>query len=103
MPALSGKKNLKLKSITREESSQKSNDLDKKIQELRSELHQWVKQILDARGVVSNDSAKKKDELIDGIDLKIQELKMLIEKKADNEGVKKYLSFLDNKINQVKL
>lgn len=33
----------------------------------------------------------------------MQEIKIILERKADNEGVKKYLSFLDNKINQVRI
>lgn len=61
-----------------------------------------MKQLLDTRGMASQDSYRKKDEVLDAIDLKIQEIKVALEKKADQEGMKKYLSFLDNKINQVR-
>lgn len=36
LPSLGGKKNLKLKSITREDSAQKGFDFDKKLQEMKS-------------------------------------------------------------------
>lgn len=72
LPSLGEKKNLKLKSISREESAHKNSvDIDKKLQDLRNEIQQWVRQLLDARGIVNQDTSKKKDELIDGIDLKV--------------------------------
>lgn len=45
---------------------------------------------------------KTKDNF-DDIELRLQEIKNLINRKADQEGMKKGLTFLQNKINQVTL
>ena len=68
---------------------------------MKGELQQWVRQLLDARGINNQDSSKKKDEFLDGIDIKLQEIKKIIERRADQDGVKKSITYLDNKINQV--
>ena len=45
-------------------------------------------------------SNKTKDNLED-LELKIQELRNLVGRKADQEGLRKGLTFLESKINQV--
>lgn len=66
---------------------------------MKTELQQWIKQLLDARNLGGNN--KKDDEFYKDLELKLQELKMGLERKADQEGMRKYLTFLENKINQV--
>lgn len=66
---------------------------------MKAELQQWIKQLLDARNLGGNN--KKDDEFYKDLELKLQELKMGLERKADQEGMRKYLTFLENKINQV--
>lgn len=84
LPSISGKKGLRLKN-SREESSQKNTiDIDNKLQELKSDLQNWVRQLLDTRNIGGVDhGSKKKDEVLDGIDLRIQEIKLILERKAD--------------------
>ena len=66
--------------------------MKKDMNEIKNELQNWISNYMAAN--------KTKDNLED-LELKIQELKNLIGRKADQEGMKKGLTFLENKINQV--
>lgn len=64
----------------------------KDMLEIKNELQNWLNNYLA--------NLKSKDNF-DDLELRIQELKMMVNRKADHEGVKKGLAFLENKINQV--
>ena len=64
----------------------------KDIAEIKAELQAWINNYLG--------EMKSKDNFED-IELKLQEMKNILNKKADQEGMRKGLSFLENKINQV--
>lgn len=66
--------------------------------ELKGELQHWLKQLFDSK----NNGNKFDDEFFKDLELKMQELKMGLERKADQESMRKYLTFLESKINQVR-
>lgn len=54
--------------------------------------------MLDSR---TGGNAKKDEDYFKDLELKLQELRLALDRKADQEGMRKYLTFLENKINQV--
>ena len=64
----------------------------KDLAELKAELEAWLKNLLDNM---------QNRESMESLELKIQEIKMGLDKKADAEGTKKGFAFLENKITQV--
>ena len=62
------------------------------MHDIKNELQAWLNNYLAAM--------KNKDNSED-LELKIQEIKNALGKKADQEGMKKGLMFLESKINQV--
>lgn len=62
--------------------------------QIKVEMQSWINNYID--------SAKTKDNF-EELELRIQELRNLLGKKADQEGMRKGLTFLENKINQVNL
>ena len=60
--------------------------------EIKNQLINWLNNYLA--------NAKSKDNFED-LELRIQELRNLVNRKADQEGLKKGLTFLENKISQV--
>lgn len=60
---------------------------------MKNELEIWIKSYLDAH-------SKGNGNLHD-IELKVQEIRTLVMRKADHEGMKKGLAFLEGKITQV--
>ena len=64
----------------------------KDMAEIKNQLMNWLNNYLA--------NAKSKDNFED-LELRIQELRNLVNRKADQEGLKKGLTFLENKISQV--
>ena len=62
--------------------------------ELKAELEAWLRNLLD--GMQNRES-------FESLELKVQEIKKGLEKKADAEGTKKGFQFLENKITQVNI
>ena len=60
--------------------------------ELKTEIQAWVKNYFE--------QGKEKDDM-EGLQLQLQEIRNPLNRKADQEGLKKGLTFLENKINQV--
>ena len=64
----------------------------KDMLEIKNELQNWLNSYLA--------NMKSRDNFED-LELKVQELRNLVNRKADHEGMKKGLAFLESKINQV--
>lgn len=73
--------------------------MDSRLLDIKSDLQGWLKQLLEARNLGAE--AKRDDEMFKELELRVQEVKNALERKADHEGMKKYLTFLEHKINQV--
>lgn len=56
------------------------------------EIELWIK------GYLGN---HKEKEVMEDLQLKLQDIRRMLDKKADGEGTKKGLTFLENKITQV--
>lgn len=94
------KRSIRLKqpreSVHNQSRDHSTKDVDRRLFDLKGELQQWLRQLLESRN-----EGNKNEEHLNDIELKLQELKIAVERKADQEGVRKYLTFLENKINQV--
>ena len=95
------KRSIRLKqardSVHNQSRDHSTKDLDKRFFDLKGDLQQWLRQLLESR----NNNGKKGEEQMNDLELKLQEFRIVIERKADQEGVRKYLTFLENKINQL--
>ncbi len=61
---------------------------------MKNDLELWIKSYL------HNESKNNGGNLVD-LELKVQEIRNILMKKADHEGMKKGLAFLEGKITQV--
>ena len=74
------------------DSTHDKSSVKRDMHEIKNELQTWLNSYLA--------NMKSKDNFED-LELKIQEIKNALGKKADQEGMKKGLMFLESKINQV--